>query len=140
MIDPEILIFSIVKMAEGVKGVIGDKGSKAVLRDSGRHAGPKMFENLMGHFPETLPREDAIARTCTLMQELGFAEQVFKQDKQVVFHNDAFTPAMEGDLANSPLIYFLMGLIEGFVQYLSKEKLTLEINDVQKGIISFKYS
>ncbi|MEN3033511.1 MAG: hypothetical protein ABDH18_00790 [Aquificaceae bacterium] len=139
MIDPEILVFSIVKMAEGVKSVIGDKGSKAVLRDSGRQAGPKMFENIMGHFPETLAREDAILRSCVLMQELGFAEQVFKEQGQIIFHKDAFTHAMEGDLSSSPLIYFLMGLIEGFVQYLSKEKLTLEVQEVKSGSITFKY-
>jgi hypothetical protein len=39
-------------MSEGIKSLIGDKGARAILRDAGRQAGPKLLESLIGRFPE----------------------------------------------------------------------------------------
>jgi len=58
MVDPDILLLAIVNMSEGVRALIGDKGAKAVLRDAGRQAGPKLLESLIGHFPEVLNKEE----------------------------------------------------------------------------------
>jgi hypothetical protein len=52
MVDPDILILAIVDMSEGIKSLIGDKGARAILRDAGRQAGPKLLESLIGRFPE----------------------------------------------------------------------------------------
>ncbi|MEZ0337778.1 MAG: hypothetical protein ABWK02_06195 [Aquificaceae bacterium] len=56
MIDADILLLAIVNMAEGVKNLIGDKGAKAVMRDAGKQAGPRLLESLIGHFSRSFAK------------------------------------------------------------------------------------
>ncbi|MFZ8862404.1 MAG: hypothetical protein ACO2PP_18125 [Thermocrinis sp.] len=141
MVDPHILILAIVDMSEGVRALIGDKGAKAVLRDAGRQSGPKLLESLIGHFSEVLDKEEALKRTCIILEELGFAKSVKKEDGRIVIEEDVFTEAiMGGNLSDSPVIYFFEGLIEGFVSFMSDQKVTLVPEVVERGKIVYKYS
>jgi len=141
MADPDILILAVVNMSQGVKTLIGDKGAKAVLRDAGRQSGPKLLESLIGHFPEVLDGEEALRRACAILEDLGFAEAIKKEDGKIVIEEDIFTDAIVGeDLENSPVIYFLAGLIEGFVSFMSDQKIVLVPEIVERGKIVYKYS
>ncbi|GBC88019.1 hypothetical protein HRbin13_00132 [bacterium HR13] len=141
MVDADILLLAIVNMAEGVKSLIGDKGAKAVLRDAGRQSGPKLLESLIGHFPEVLPKEEALRRACIILEDLGFAKKIEKGDSEVRIEEDIFTDAItNGNLIESPVIYFFAGLIEGFVSFMSDEKITLLPESVERGRIIYKYA
>ncbi len=141
MIDADILLLAIVNMAEGVKSLIGDKGAKAVMRDAGKQAGPKLLESLIGHFPETLDKEEALRRACIILEDLGFAKSIKKEDGKVVVEEDIFTDAIVGeDLINSPVIYFFAGLIEGFVSFMSDQRVVLVPQEVQRGRIVYSYT
>ncbi|MCS6958317.1 MAG: hypothetical protein RMK75_07700 [Aquificaceae bacterium] len=140
MIDADILLLAIVNMAEGVKNLIGDKGAKAVMRDAGKQSGPKLLESLIGHFPETLPKEEALRRACIILESLGFAKSIKIEDK-VMVEEDIFTDAILGeDLLNSPVVYFFAGLIEGFVSFMSDGKITLVPEEVQRVKIVYQYN
>jgi hypothetical protein len=103
-------------MSEGIKSLIGDKGARAILRDAGRQAGPKLLESLIGRFPEVLDKEEALRRACTVIEALGFAKSVKKENGNIVIEKDIFTEVIMGEnLSDSPIIYFFEGLIEGFV-------------------------
>ncbi|WP_231967150.1 hypothetical protein [Thermocrinis minervae] len=139
VVDPDILLLAIVNMAEGVKTLIGDKGAKAVMRDAGRQAGPRLLESLIGHFPEVLSKDEAIRRACAILEDLGFAKSIQKQEDKIVVNEDIFTDAIVGnDLIGSPVIYFLAGLIEGFVSFMSNEKISLTPETVQRGSIVYR--
>ncbi|WP_333783952.1 hypothetical protein [Thermocrinis sp.] len=84
MVDPDILLLAIVNMSEGVKALIGDKGAKAVLRYAGRQSRPKLLESLIGHFPEVLDKEEALRRACIILENLGFAKVISKEDGKIV--------------------------------------------------------
>lgn len=141
MVDPDILLIAIVEMIEGVRNLIGDKGANAVLRDAGRHSGPRLLESLIGHLPEVLEKEEAVRRTCMMLEELGFAKKVIKEDGKITVENDIFSDAVRAeDIGKSPVIYFLIGLIEGFVQFMSNDKVVLTPEEIQKGKFVFSYS
>lgn len=141
MVGPEILILAIVDASEGVRALIGDKGAKAVLRDAGRQAGPKLLESLIGEFSSVLDKEEALRRACIILEDLGFAKSIKKEDGNVVIEEDIFTNAiMEENLSDSPIIYFFAGLIEGFVSFMSDQKVTLVPEVVERGKIVYKYS
>ncbi len=141
MVDPDILLLAIVNMSEGVKALIGDKGAKAVLRDAGRQSGPKLLKSLIGHFPEVLDKEEALRRACVILEDLGFAKVINKENGKIVIEEDIFTDAIaEENVADSPIIYFFAGLIEGFVSFMSDQKATLIPETVERGKIIYKYS
>ncbi len=140
MIDPDILLIATVQLAEGVKNLIGEKGANAVLRDAGRHSGAKLLESLIGHLPEVLDKEEALRRTCMILEEEGFAKSLSKEEGQVVVEGDIFSDAVEGEIEKSPIVYFFIGLIEGFVQFMSEEKAILKPNSIEKGKFVFSYS
>ncbi len=142
MVDPDILLIAIVEMIEGVKNLIGDKGANAVLRDAGRHSGPRLLESLIGKLPEVLDKEEALRRACMMLEELGFAKKVAKEDGKITVENDIFSDAIREENIDekSPVIYFFMGLIEGFVQFMSEDKVVLTPKDIQKGRFIFSYS
>ncbi len=141
MVDSDILLIAIVEMIEGVRDLIGDKGANAVLRDAGRHSGPRLLESLIGHLPEVLEKEEAIKRTCMMLEELGFAKEVKKEDGRIVVKDDIFSDAVRTeDLKGSPVVYFLIGLIEGFVQFMSEDKVVLKPEEIGKGNMVFSYS
>ena len=141
MIDADILLLAIVNMAEGVKNLIGDKGAKAVMRDAGKQAGPRLLESLIGHFPEVLQKEEALRRSCIILEDLGFAKSIRMEGDKVIAEEDIFTDAIVGnDLMNSPVIYFFAGLIEGFVSFMSHQKVVLVPEEVSRGKIVYKWT
>ena len=138
MVDSDILLIAFVDTIEGVKNLIGEKGASAVLREAGRHSGPKLLESLIGKLPEELDANTALKRTVAIMKELGFAEEIKVENGKVIIVNDVFTEAVRKDVdENSPLISFLAGLIEGFVSFMSNDKITLKPAKAQKGLIEF---
>jgi predicted hydrocarbon binding protein len=141
MIDADILLLAIVNMAEGVKNLIGDKGAKAVMCDAGKQAGPRLLESLIGHFPEVLQKEEALRRSCIILEDLGFAKSIRMEGDKVIAEEDIFTDAIVGnDLMNSPVIYFFAGLIEGFVSFMSDQKVVLVPEEVSRGKIVYKWT
>jgi hypothetical protein len=109
-------------MPEGVRVLIGDKGAKTVLRDAGRQAGQKLLENLIGHFPGVLDKEEALKRACIILEDLGFAKSIKKENGHIVIEEDIFADAMmRENLSES-------------------QKLTLVPEVVERGKIIYKYS
>jgi predicted hydrocarbon binding protein len=141
MVDPDILILAMIDMSEGIRTLIGDKGARAIFRNAGRQSGPKLLESLIGRFPEVLDKEEALRRACTVIEVLGFAKSVKKENGNIVIEEDIFTKAIMGEnLSDSPIIYFFEGLIEGFVSFMSDQKVTLVPEVVERGKIIYKYS
>jgi len=141
MVDPDILLIAMVELIEGVRNLIGDKGANAVLRDAGRHSGPRLLESLIGHLPEILDKEEAVRRTCMMLEELGFAKKVEKKEGTIHVQDDIFSDAVRTeDMESSPVVYFLIGLIEGFVQFMSEDKIVLMPKEIKKGNMIFSYS
>jgi len=141
MVDPRILILAIVDMSEGISALVGDNGAKAILRGAGKQTGQKLLESLMGEFFSVLDKEEALRRACIMLEELGFAKSVKKGDGNIVIEEDIFTDAiMEENLSDSPVMYFFEGLIEGFVFFMSNQKVDIVPEVVEKGKIVYKYS
>jgi hypothetical protein len=141
MVDPDILLIAMVELTEGVRNLIGDKGANAVLRDAGRHSGPRLLESLIGSLPELYDKEKAIATACNMLEEFGFAKKVTSENGTITVEDDIFSDAIrEEDIEKSPIIYFFMGLIEGFVQFMSEDKVILSQKEVSKGKFVFSYS
>ena len=141
MVDPDILLIAMVELTEGVRNLIGDKGANAVLRDAGRHSGPRLLESLIGSLPEQYDREKAVFTACGMLEEFGFAKKVEQEDGKIIVENDIFSDAIrEEEISQSPIVYFFMGLIEGFVQFMSEDKVVLSPQSVEKGKFIFSYS
>lgn len=141
MIDADILLIAFVETIEGVKNLIGDRGANAILREAGRHSGPRLLESLIGNLPEILNKETALKRTCAILQELGFADEIKLENGKVILKNDIFTEALREEVSpNTPVISLLAGFIEGFVNFMSNEKIILKPLNVQKGLVEFTYS
>ncbi len=141
MVDADILLIAFVETIEGVKNLIGDRGANAILREAGRHSGPRLLESLIGKLPEVLDRDTALKRTCSILKELGFADEIELEDGRVRLRNDIFTEAMREDVSQStPVISLLAGLIEGFVSFMSEDKVLLKPVKVEKGFVEFTYS
>jgi len=141
MVDPDILLLAIVNASESVRALVGDKGAKAILRDAGRQTGPKLLESLIGHFPEVLDKEEALRRACIILEDLGFAKSIKKENGNIVIEEDIFTEVItEESLSDPPIIYFFAGLIEGFVSFMSDQKVSLVLEVVERGKIIYKYS
>ncbi len=141
MVDPDILLIAMVELTEGVRNLIGDKGANAVLRDAGRHSGPRLLESLIGSLPEQYDREKAVFTACSMLEEFGFAKKVEQEDGKIIVENDIFSDAIrEEEISQSPIVYFFMGLIEGFVQFMSEDKVILSPENVEKGKFIFSYS
>ena len=139
--DPDILLIAMVELIEGVKNLIGDKGANAVLRDAGRHSGPRLLESLIGKLPEVLDKEEAVRRTCMMLEELGFAKKIEKENGTIRVQGDIFSDAVRSEnMEDSPVVYFLIGLIEGFVQFMSEDKIVLMPKEIKKGDMVFSYS
>ncbi len=141
MVDPDILLIAMVELTEGVRNLIGDKGANAVLRDAGRHSGPRLLESLIGSLPEQYDKSKAVITACSMLEEFGFAKRVAEEGGKIVVENDIFSDAIrEEEISKSPIVYFFMGLIEGFVQFMSEEKVVLSPDSVEKGKFVFSYS
>ena len=141
MVDADILLIAFVETIEGVKNLIGDRGANAILREAGRHSGPRLLESLIGKLPEVLDKETALKRTCSILKELGFADDITFEEGKVVIKNDIFTEALREEVsANTPVVSFLAGLIEGFVSFMSDQKVVLKPSKAEKGLIEFTYT
>lgn len=141
MIDVNILLLAIVSMTEGIKNLIGDKGAKAVIRDAGKQAGPKLLESLIGRFPENLQKEEALRRACVVLEDIGFAKSIKLEEGKVIAEGDIFTNFIaKENLIDTPLVYFFAGLIEGFVSFMSDQKVVLQPEEVQIGKIVYRWT
>jgi len=138
MIDPDILTISFVDTIEGIRKLIGDKGAGAVLREAGRHSGPKLLESLIGELPEIVSIKEAFSRTSRILEELGFAEEVKVDGRNITLINDIFTEAVREEVnPSSPVVFFFAGLIEGFVQFMAKERVNVKVIQARKGLIEY---
>ena len=141
MVDPDILLIAMVESIEGVKNLIGEKGASAVLRDAGRHSGPKLLESMIGSLPETYDLEKAVATACSMLEELGFAKKAVVSESKVVVEGDIFSDAVRTEIdRESPIVSFIAGILEGFVQFMSNDKVVMKPESVEKGKMVFSYS
>ncbi len=140
MVDTDILLIAMVELIEGVRNLIGERGAGAVLRDAGRHSGPRLLESLIGSLPETLTREEALRRTCMLLEELGFADRVELREGEILIQGDIFSDAIREESSLPSAIYFLMGVVEGFVQFMSSSKVILSPKRIERGSVLLSYS
>ncbi|WP_164930575.1 hypothetical protein [Aquifex aeolicus] len=141
MVDADILLIAFVDTIEGVKNLIGERGAGAVLRDAGRHSGPKLLESLIGKLPEEVDKDTALKRTAAILKELGFADEINYGNGKFIIKNDVFTEAVREDVnVQTPVVYFLAGLVEGFVQFMSNDKVVLKPVKAEKGYVEFEVS
>lgn len=82
MVDSDILLVAFVDAIEGVKGLIGERGAGAVLREAGRHSGPKLLESLIGKLPEVIDKNTTVVHFLAGLVE-GFV-QFMSEEKAVV--------------------------------------------------------
>lgn len=138
MVYAEVLLLALIHMCSGLRSAIGQKGTRIIMRDASRYAGYKLLESLIDQFPETLSKEEALARSCSILEHLGFAKSITFKENKIDVVQDTFTELLEEeDIHNSPIVYFLAGLIEGFVAFMSDQKVTLVPQDVQRGKIVY---
>ncbi|MFN3870223.1 MAG: hypothetical protein ACK4MW_01885, partial [Aquificaceae bacterium] len=84
---------------------------------------------------------EALKRSCAILEALGFAKSIRIEENKVIAKEDIFTDAIvEKDPTNSLLVYFFAGLIEGFVSFMSDEKVVLMPEEVQRGKIVYKWT
>ncbi len=77
-----------------------------------------------------------MTRACIILEDLGFAKSIRKENGNVVIEEDIFTDAIMGEnLLDSPIIYFF-----AFVSFMSDQKVTLVPEVVERGKIVYKYS
>ncbi|MBI5303931.1 MAG: hypothetical protein HY868_17475 [Chloroflexi bacterium] len=119
-IDYEIILKSLVFVADGLAKDLGENGARALLRQSGHHAAI----NLVGEWHEQVDVAEAVAQACPVLEALGFAQQVNLLDAtHVVVRGNVITAMVEQlglPTARHPIYYYAIGLFEGLVYVISK--------------------
>ncbi len=123
--DSEILLKSMIYMAEGVASIIGDNGARAAMRQAGHSAAVNLLEAL----PLELPVDQAVMRAGPIMQALGFVGEIeLKDANHFAIRDNAIAQMLDSlHLVNvrHPARYYLFGLLEGFVHVLSKARISV---------------
>lgn len=118
-IDSELVLKSLVFMADSLAKNIGESGARALLRQSGHDAAIRLMEE----FPTQMEIAEAIPQACPVLEALGFARQVKLVDAHtIVVSGNAITAmAFELGLATPrhPVYYYAIGLFEGLVYMMS---------------------
>ncbi|MBI5033896.1 MAG: hypothetical protein HZB51_25535 [Chloroflexi bacterium] len=119
-IDYEIILKSLVFVADGLAKDLGENGARALLRQSGHHAAV----NLVGEWHEQVDVAEAISQACPVLETLGFARQVKLQDaNHIVVRGNVITAMvqqLELPSTRHPVYHYAIGLFEGLVYVISK--------------------
>ncbi len=131
-IDSEIVLKSLVFVADGLAKNIGENGARALIRQCGHHAAA----NLMEEFPVSVDVAEAIQQACPILEALGFARQVRLADpSHVVVRGNAIAEMVRQlglPLARHPVYHYPIGVFEGLVYNMCKTRIAIvahEIND-----------
>jgi len=123
--DDELLLKSLLYVAESLEDLLGPNGARVMLRAAGRKAAASLIEGL----PLRLTTDEAVARSADLLVELGFAEScgVDGPDKVRVsglpINRAKVELGLETDGAGR---YFCVGLLEGFSRQMSGQPVQVE--------------
>ncbi len=124
-IDCETLLKSLIFMADGVAATIGANGARATMRLAGHRAAVSLLEAL----PLVLEVKVALQRVGPVMQELGFVSDIaFDNETRVVVSGNAIVVMLRClglEPQRHPACYYTIGLFEGFVQVLSKTRVSI---------------
>jgi hypothetical protein len=116
--DDELLLKSLLYVADSLEDLLGPKGARVMLRAAGRKAAANLIDGLPLH----LPAAEAVARSADLLVELGFAKAGRVHDKgQVRLSGLAITRTRDemGRSIDGAGRYFCVGLLEGFSRQIS---------------------
>jgi hypothetical protein len=118
MIDGEISLKSLLFVTEGLEKLIGKNGANAVLRTAGQRAAVNLIEML----PLTLPEEDAVLRTRSILTELGFIDELTMPEPGILkIKGNHIMDELAGlGLQDTVSVrYYTIGLFEGFFKQMS---------------------
>lgn len=124
-VDCETLLKSLIFMADGVAATIGDNGARATMRLAGHRAAVSLLEAL----PLEFEIKAAIQRVGPVMTELGFVSDLtFDNKTRVTVSGNAIVIMLRQlglEPQRHPACYYTIGLFEGFVQVLSKTRVSI---------------
>jgi hypothetical protein len=114
-IDGELVLKSLVFMADSLAKNIGENGARALLRQSGHYAAVRLMEE----FPTQIDIAEAVPQACPVLEALGFAQQVKLIDAHTILVRGNAITAMTHELGvatpRHPVYYYSIGLFEGLV-------------------------
>jgi hypothetical protein len=119
--DYETTLKSLYYLMESVEHLIGANGAKAVLRTAGQRAAANLIEML----PLAVPESEVVKRTCPLLVELGFVNEMKETGPdtvQICGNNvirDLESMGLQSIISGQ---YYLIGLFEGFIKQMSDSK------------------
>lgn len=130
-IDCEVSVKSLLFVTASLEQLLGQHGSRAVLRNAGRRAAA----NLIDMLPLTLAEDAAFLRVGDILIELGFITglEMTAPDRLRVSGNRVVEELLQLGLAGSESArYYVIGLFEGFFKQLSgssRKIVGVEAND-----------
>jgi hypothetical protein len=115
--DDELLLKSLLCVAESLEDLLGPHGARIMLRAAGRKAAANLIEGL----PLRLTADEAVARSADLLVQLGFAQTARIEASSVRLSGLPITRANHdrGLTVDGSGRYFCVGLLEGFSRQMS---------------------
>jgi hypothetical protein len=121
-VDCEMLIKSMVFMADGVAETLGENGARAAMRQAGHRAAT----NLLDALPLRVSVPDALVRACPIIEALGLASDCHPLDERhiAVKGNTLSETVRAMGMApdRHPAGYYALGLFEGLIASLTKTR------------------
>jgi hypothetical protein len=116
--DDDLLLKSLLCVAESLEDLLGQHGARVMLRAAGRKAAASLIEGL----PLQLTADEAVSRSADLLEQLGFAERCSVDDGgNLEVSGLPINKAREemGLTTDGTGRYFCVGLFEGFAREMS---------------------
>jgi len=123
--DDELLLKSLLYVAESLEDLLGPNGARVMLRAAGRKAAANLIEGL----PLRLTADEAVARSADLLVELGFAERCEVDGTGEVRMSGLPINRAKDELGlgtNGAGRYFCVGLLEGFSRQMSAQPIQVD--------------
>jgi hypothetical protein len=124
-LDNELLLKSLIFMADGVATIIGENGARATMRLAGHRAAVNLLEAL----PLLLEADAAIQRAGPIMQALGYVQEMTREDdSHILVRGNVIAEVLRElglELSRHPACYYIIGLFEGFVYVLSRTHISV---------------
>lgn len=116
--DDDLLLKSLLCVAESLEDLLGPHGARVMLRAAGRRAAANLIDGL----PLRLPPDEAVGRSASLLVELGFAERIAMADTSELRVSGLPINRASQELGiaeDGAGRYFFVGLLEGFSRRMS---------------------
>lgn len=123
--DDELLLKSLLYVAESLEELLGPNGARVMLRAAGRKAAANLIEGL----PLRLPADEAVSRSANLLVELGFAESCKVDGAGEVRLSGLPISRAKDELGlgtDGAGRYFCVGLLEGFSRQMSGQPIQVD--------------